>query len=257
MGCVSASGAGIVTEADGACQACRSAGWSPTRRRRRSLGRVMLSPAEHPEPSAQTRVQRSSIDVIASALEPVLPDFGRLSSPDGAVTLMLCDVQDAEEIAQRLGPDQWTELLRDHHALVRQVVDHHDGQLATVQDDGFMAYFNSAHGALHCAIELQRTFSAGSESGMALRMGLHSGFVIANPDQLLGRNVVLAARIADKAAGGEILVSSTLKEYTEGDPRFQFELRGEFHFKGMLGEHVIYAVRSQPYAVRSQPDAAG
>jgi class 3 adenylate cyclase len=208
----------------------------------------MLSWAEHPERSAETRVQRSSIDVIASALEPVLPDLGRLSSPDGALTLMLCDVYDAEDIAERLGPDRWAELLRDHHTLVRQVVGHHDGEIATVRGDGFIAYFNSAHAGLHCAIELQRTFSSGSDTGMALRMGLHSGFVIANPDQLLGRNVVLAARIADKAAGGEILVSSTLKEYTEGDPRFRFEPRGEFHFKGMLGEHVIYAVRSQPDA---------
>jgi adenylate cyclase len=58
---------------------------------------------------------------------------------------------------------------------------------------------------------------------------------------MLGRNVVLAARIADQAVGGEILVSSALKEYTEGDPRFRFEPRGEFHFKGMLGEHSIYA----------------
>jgi adenylate cyclase len=187
-------------------------------------------------------VQRTSIDVIASALEPVLPDLGRLSSPDGALTLMLSDVDDAESLAERLGPQEWEGMLRDHHTLVTQVIGHHDGQVATVERDGFMAYFNSAHAGLHCGIELQRTFSSGAGTGVSLRMGLHSGFVIANPDQLLGRNVVLAARIAGKAAGGEILVSSNLKEYTESDPRFQFEPRGEFHFKGLLGEHSLYAV---------------
>ena len=77
---------------------------------------------------------------------------------------------------------------------------------------------------------------------MALRVGLHSGFVIANPDDLLGRNVVLATRIAAHAKAGEILVSSTLKEYTESDPSFEFEARGEHHFKGLLGEHAVYAV---------------
>jgi class 3 adenylate cyclase len=189
-------------------------------------------------------VQRTSIDVIASALEPVLPDFGRLSSPDGALTLMLSDVDDAAALAERLGPEQWAELLHDHHTLVGQVVGHHDGQVAKVERDGFMAYFNSAHAALGCAVELQNTFSSGADT-VALRMGLHSGFVIANPDQLLGRNVVLAARIADRAAGGEILVSSTLKEYTERDPRFRFEPRGELHFKGLLGEHSVYAVQWQ------------
>jgi class 3 adenylate cyclase len=188
-------------------------------------------------------VQLTSIDVIASALEPIIPDFGRVSSPDGALTLMLCDVDDAQNVAERLGPQRWAELLRDHQALVRQVVSHHDGEVATVERDGFMAYFNSAHAGLHCGIELQRTFTSDAdETGLALRMGLHSGFVIANPDQLLGRNVVLAARIATEAAGGEILVSSALKEYTHRDPRLRFEPRGEFHFKGMLGEHQVYSV---------------
>jgi class 3 adenylate cyclase len=202
----------------------------------------MLCRTERPERSAEARVPRTSIDVIASALEPVLPDLGRLSSPDGAITLMLSDVGDSEQVAERLGPDQWAELLHDLHTLVRQVVGHHDGQVATVERDGFMASFNSAHAALRCGVELQRTFSSGADSGVALRIGLHSGFVIANPEQLLGRNVVLAARIADKAVGGEILVSSALKEYTERDRRFQFEPRGEFHFKGLLGEHSVYAV---------------
>jgi class 3 adenylate cyclase len=59
----------------------------------------------------------------------------------------------------------------------------------------------------------------------------------------MGRNVVLASRIAAQAAAGEILVSSMLKQYTETDPRFEFESRGEFHFKGLLGEHTVFAVR--------------
>jgi class 3 adenylate cyclase len=66
--------------------------------------------------------------------------------------------------------------------------------------------------------------------------------VIGDPDQLMGRNVVLAARIAGQAKGGEILVSSSAKEYTQSDPSFRFEEHGEYHFKGLLGEHVVYSV---------------
>ena len=62
-------------------------------------------------------------------------------------------------------------------------------------------------------------------------------------DQPLGRNVVLAARIAALAGPGEILVSSTLKEYTESDPSFEFDPGGEHRFKGLLGEHTVYPVR--------------
>jgi adenylate cyclase len=191
--------------------------------------------------------QPTSIDVIASALEPVMPAVTRLSSPDGALTLMLSDIANAEALAAKLGPGRWQALLRDHHVLVEQLVAHHDGQVVKFEHDGFLASFNSAHGGLHAAVELQRTFNGTAAQtpelrDLALRIGLHSGFLIMGPDELLGRNVVLAARIASLAEAGAILVSSTLKEYTESDPSFRFDLRGEHRFKGLLGDHVVYGV---------------
>jgi class 3 adenylate cyclase len=136
-------------------------------------------------------------------------------------------------------------LLGDHRVLVEQLVSHHDGTIMKFERDGFLASFTSAQAGLHAAMELQRTFSSDNEaeSRLAIRVGVHSGFVIANPDQLMGRNVVLAARIAAKAKAGEILVSSTLKEYTESDPTLSFDERGEYHFKGLHGEHTVYAVQ--------------
>jgi adenylate cyclase len=193
----------------------------------------------------ESRSGMTSIDVIASALEPVTPAVSRLSSPDGALTLMLSDIANAEAVASELGPDRWEQLLADHHLLVERVVAHHDGLLVRFERDGFLASFNSAHGGLYAAVELQRTFSAGAETAsrpVVLRIGVHSGFVIGNSDDLLGRNVVLATRIAAHAKGGEILVSSALKQYTETDPTFSFEPRGEHHFKGLIGEHAVYSV---------------
>jgi adenylate cyclase len=193
----------------------------------------------------EPQTQPTSIDVIASALEPGIPDLGRLSSPDGAITLMLSDIADAPILADRLGPERWDQLLRDHHTLVEHLLAHHDGQLLRFERDGFFASFNSAHAGLHAAVELQRTFTGpatADDRAVAVRIGLHAGFVIANPDQPLGRNVVLASRVAAQAKGGEILVSSMLKQYTEGDPSFRFEPHGEHHFKGVVGEHALYSV---------------
>ncbi|HEY2602536.1 MAG TPA: adenylate/guanylate cyclase domain-containing protein [Thermoleophilaceae bacterium] len=188
----------------------------------------------------------TSIDVIASALEPVMPAVSRVSSPDGAITLMLSDIADAEARAAKLGPERWEQLLRDHHVLVERLLAHHEGEVVKFERDGFLATFNSAHGGLYAAVELQRTFSEtgadGDASALALRVGLHSGFLITSSDQLMGRNMVLAARIAAQAGAGKILVSSALKEYTETDPSFEFELEGEFRFKGLTGEHIVYGV---------------
>jgi len=189
----------------------------------------------------QAKMQMSSIDAIASALEPVVPTLGRMSSPDGAITLMLSDIADAPTAAEELGPERWEQLIRDHHLLVDQLVSRHDGQVTKWQSDGFLASFSSAHAGLHAAVELQRTFTAGPSS-LAIRVGVHSGFVMGNPEQMMGRNMVLAARIAGQAKGGEILVSSSAKEYTETDPSFRFEERGEHFFKGLHGEHEVFAV---------------
>jgi adenylate cyclase len=194
------------------------------------------------EPPAQP----TSIDVIASALEPMTPTIGRLSSPDGALTLMLSDIADAASLAPQLGEARWEQVLDDHHLLIERLIDLHEGHVVRFVRDGFLASFNSAHAGLHAAVELQRTFTGGQDDAAAhdlrLRIGLHSGFVIGDEGDLLGRNVVLASRIAAYAAAGEILVSSMLKQYTESDPSFRFEDRGEHHFKGLLGEHAVYAV---------------
>jgi class 3 adenylate cyclase len=196
--------------------------------------------------AVETLGDLTSIDVIASALEPLTVAVSRMSSPDGALTLMLSDVAAADAVASQMGPERWERLLRDHHLLVERLLAHHDGQVVKFEHDGFLASFNSAHGGLHAALELQRTFTGADGEvelqPLALRIGLHSGFVITNSDELLGRNVVIAARIAAHAEAGEILVSSTLKQYTENDPSFRFEPRGEHHFKGLLGEHAVYRV---------------
>ena len=55
-----------------------------------------------------------------------------------------------------------------------------------------------------------------------MRIGIHTGEAIADADKFFGKTVILAARIAAQAEGGQILVSSLLKQLTEsvGDVRF-------------------------------------
>jgi eukaryotic-like serine/threonine-protein kinase len=188
----------------------------------------------------------SSINVIADAVQGEPLDLGSQTSPDGAVTLIFSEIERSTEIVERLGERQWTEVLRDHDALMRSLVQAHDGTVVKSQEDGFMLAFSSAHSALYCAMEVERAFAGRSLSPSAeelkVRIGVHSGFLIADADDFYGRNVVLAARIADKARGGEILVSAAVKRYTESDASLEFEHRGDFRLKGLTGEHGVYAV---------------
>jgi class 3 adenylate cyclase len=59
---------------------------------------------------------------------------------------------------------------------------------------------------------------------------------------LVSKHVVLASRIADEARGGEILVSSLLKDLTESAGEFTFGERREVKVKGLKGKQGVYEV---------------
>jgi class 3 adenylate cyclase len=100
--------------------------------------------------------------------------------------------------------------------------------------DGFMASFSSATKALECAIAMQRAFAEhneGAEEPIRVRIGLNAGEPIAEDDDLFGTAVNLAARLAAKAEGGEILTSDTVRGLVAGK-KFLFSDRGETAMRG-------------------------
>ena len=54
---------------------------------------------------------------------------------------------------------------------------------------------------------------------------------------------ILASCIADQAQGGEILVSSLLKELTESAGDLPYDEGGEVELKGVVGSHRVYGLR--------------
>jgi class 3 adenylate cyclase len=73
-------------------------------------------------------------------------------------------------------------------------------------------------------------------------MGLHTGEAIRDADDFFGKNVILAARIADQAEGGEILVSALVKELIESGGDFHFENGRDVALKGLSGTGKVYSV---------------
>ena len=112
--------------------------------------------------------------------------------------------------------------------------------------DGFMLAFASARNAIQCSIAVQRAFAAHNNQGtgepIRVRMGLHTGEAIKEEQDFFGRNVILAARISAKGRGGEILVSSLVKELTESAGDIRFEGERDVELKGLGGFTRIYPV---------------
>ncbi|MDQ3934467.1 MAG: AAA family ATPase, partial [Actinomycetota bacterium] len=200
----------------------------------------------------ETADVRSSIDAVASAVEDDRPDLSTAAAPDGTVTIMFSDIESSTEMTERLGDRRWIQLLREHNRIVREAIAAHGGFEVKAQGDGFMVAFSSAAAAVECAVAIQRAFAAHAEEhpgdAMRVRIGLHTGEAIRERDDFFGRNVILAARIAAKARGGEVLVSSLLKELTEMAAEVRFGEPRELTLKGLSGTYRVHAVEWEELA---------
>ena len=111
--------------------------------------------------------------------------------------------------------------------------------------DGFMLAFGSALDGLRCAIGMQQAFAERNttdDEPIRVRIGLHTGEAIKEADDFFGTHVNLAARIAGQASGGEILVSSLLKELTASGGDILFGDGREVELKGLSGTQQVYAI---------------
>jgi class 3 adenylate cyclase/tetratricopeptide (TPR) repeat protein len=194
----------------------------------------------------------TSIDAVAASVEIERPDLRPHAAPDGTVTILFTDIEGSTEMTERLGDRRWLELLREHNAIVREQVAAHEGFEVKAEGDGFMLAFQSARRALQCAVDTQRAFAEynaarpepveGRAEVIKVRIGLHTGEAIKEADDFYGKNVILAARIAAQARGGDILVSSLLKELTESAGDIAFGEGREVELKGLSGRHRVFEV---------------
>jgi class 3 adenylate cyclase/pimeloyl-ACP methyl ester carboxylesterase len=167
----------------------------------------------------------------------------------GFHTVLFTDVEGSTALTDRLGDAAARELLREHERITREQLRAHGGSEVKTMGDGFMASFGSATRALECAIAIQKAFTDSEptvgakgpsplrpDHGIKVRCGLNAGEPIAEDDpdgrsDLFGTAVIVAARIAAQAHGGEILVSDVVRQLVAGK-RFLFNDRGEHALKG-------------------------
>jgi eukaryotic-like serine/threonine-protein kinase len=186
----------------------------------------------------------TSIDDMVSALESERPDMRAHAAPDGTVAILFSDIEDSTLLTERLGDEHWLELLREHNTIFREQINRHGGFEVKSQGDGFMLAFPDPCDALECAVDVQRAFAEreadDSLERLRVRMGLHTGEVIAEEGDFFGKNVILAARIAALAEGREILVSDQMREAAGDGNGFEFDDGRELELKGLAGSHRVY-----------------
>ncbi|MBI4518716.1 MAG: zinc ribbon domain-containing protein [Deltaproteobacteria bacterium] len=196
---------------------------------------------------AQSGELQRSIDIVAASVGAKKPDLRGQAAPDGTVTIMFSDMEGFTTMTERLGDLKARAVIGQHNRIVREQLAAHGGFEVELQGDGFLLAFPSARRGLLCAIAIQREMAAYSaahpEQPIKVRIGLHTGEAIREADKFFGKAVILAARIAAQAQGGEVLVSALVKELTQSAGDIRFDGAREAALKGLSGTYTMHAVQ--------------
>ena len=143
---------------------------------------------------------------LAATLAPAL---------GGLVTIIFTDLEGFTTFASKAAQDDVLTLIRAHHALVREQISRHGGFEVKQTGDGFMIAFADPARAVQCAASIQRAMvvQAQQQPGhhTRVRIGINSGDAIREGGDFFGHTVNIASRIADRADGGQVLVSEATR----------------------------------------------
>ena len=106
-----------------------------------------------------------------------------------------------------------------------------------------MIAFAHPEEAVQCSVDVQRSLRM-RPNGIRVRIGIHMGKSVRRGDDLFGRNVAMAARVAAQADGGEILVSGVVRDAISDHDDIEFDEGRDVELKGFSGSHRLYAVAS-------------
>ena len=152
-------------------------------------------------------------------------------------TVLFTDIVDSTRRAAGIGDRDWRLLLDRHDDAVRQELARFRGREVKTLGDGFLATFDAPARAVRCAGAI---IDRAQALGLAVRAGLHNGEIELRGDEIGGIAVNIAARIAELASGGEILVSGTVRDLVAGSG-LSFDDRGDRDLKDLPPSRVLAA----------------
>lgn len=190
---------------------------------------------------------RSSIEDLADWAEVERPDLARVT-PDGKVVILFTDIEGSTALNERIGDRAFVRLISRHAQTVQRIVTRYGGHVVKNQGDGFMIAFARAEEAVRCAVDIQRALrdrrNTKQQNGIRVRIGIHMGRSVRRGEDLFGRNVAMAARVASAADGAEILISEPVRDAVAGCERLAVDTGRDAELKGFAGTHRLYSVRA-------------
>ncbi|MEO8744030.1 MAG: ATPase, T2SS/T4P/T4SS family [Candidatus Dormiibacterota bacterium] len=220
---------------------------SAARELRQAVGAKLLQTVRYPQGEAGFRASQDLLRAVAEGLgqpvnasAPLTPEtiIGSLAvgQTEGTVTIMFTDVEGSTRLLSTRGFTESHEIMKAYETIIEDKVAEHAGRRIKGLGDGFMISFGSGRHGVECALEIQKAIAEYSkqnpERKVRIRIGLNTGEVVEEAGDIFGAAVNVAARVAGKAKGGEILVSEVVRQLVGPMAEMKFKFRGRYKLKG-------------------------
>jgi class 3 adenylate cyclase/tetratricopeptide (TPR) repeat protein len=169
----------------------------------------------------------------------------------GTATILFTDLVGSTELRARLGDGLADELRRVHDQLLAAAVEEQGGTTVKGLGDGILATFGAATDAVAAATAIQRAIERTNRRvddarRLVVRVGVSAGDVSWEDGDCHGTPVITAARLCDRAVGGQILVDDLVRGLARGRTEHSFRLVGELELKGLAEPVAAYEVPWEP-----------
>jgi class 3 adenylate cyclase len=137
------------------------------------------------------------------------------------LTAILC--ADVYGYSRLMGEDEEATLrtLSTYRKMIDQLIENHRGRFVNSAGDSVLAEFTSVVAAVNCAVAIQDTLKGENqtlppERRMEFRIGVNSGDVMVEGEQIYGDGVNVAARLESLAEPGGICISGVVHDQVNG-----------------------------------------
>ena len=183
------------------------------------------------------------------ASKPLTADtiIGSLSTgqTEGTVSIMFTDVEGSTNLLSTRGFTESHEIMKAYETIVGEMIAEHAGRRIKGLGDGVMVSFGSSRHAVECALDIQRATAdysrANPNRGLKIRIGINTGEVVEEAGDIFGAAVNMAARVAGKARGGEVLVSEVVRQLVGPLSEINFSYKGHYKLKGFPDRWRLHA----------------
>jgi adenylate cyclase len=177
---------------------------------------------------------------ILAGFEQLLAGAGLYRRVERPPAMCFLDITGYTRLTQQRGDEAAAELAARLARLVERSSLAHGGRPVKWLGDGVMFHFRDPGHAVEAALEMaEGVVDAGLPPA---HVGIHAGPVIFQEGDYYGQTVNVAARIADYARPGEVLVTEVVAA-ASGDSPVAFSEIGPVELKGVEGATLLLAAR--------------